>query len=230
MKLPASAEHWIANEQRMNLAKPTAQYMHCLPCEHGAEVTDGVLDGKWGEACFNEAENRLHAQKGVMAANHSLSRTAITTHLCGCGQCPQPPFPLPPTPIQRGIFMSTVAPGLFYSKEDEWLRLDGDEAVVGISDYAQDALSDIVYLEVPEVGATYEQGDVFGVVESVKAAADLYMYGGEITAVNLDLVSDRKSSTPLHMTPGWCKYQLNDPAQAQSLMDAQVYAAYRNIN
>jgi ornithine carbamoyltransferase len=51
----------------MNMAKPTAQYMHCLPCERGAEVSDAVLDGKWGKACFNEAENRLHAQKGVMA-------------------------------------------------------------------------------------------------------------------------------------------------------------------
>jgi N-acetylornithine carbamoyltransferase len=59
---------WIADERRMNLAKPTSHYMHCLPCERGAEVADAVLDGKWGQACFNEAENRLHAQKGVMAA------------------------------------------------------------------------------------------------------------------------------------------------------------------
>ncbi len=59
---------WIADEKRMNMAKPTAQYMHCLPCERGAEVSDAVLDGKWGQACYDEAENRLHAQKGVMAA------------------------------------------------------------------------------------------------------------------------------------------------------------------
>lgn len=58
---------WIADERRMNLAKPTAQYMHCLPCERNAEVSDAVLDGKWGPACWHEAENRLHAQKGVMA-------------------------------------------------------------------------------------------------------------------------------------------------------------------
>jgi len=68
MKLFGNYTDWIADEKRMNLAKPTAQYMHCLPCERGAEVSDAVLDGKWGEACFNEAENRLHAQKGVMAA------------------------------------------------------------------------------------------------------------------------------------------------------------------
>ena len=67
MKLFEKYKGWIADEKRMKLAKPTAQYMHCLPCERGAEVSDAVLDGKWGAACFNEAENRLHAQKGVMA-------------------------------------------------------------------------------------------------------------------------------------------------------------------
>lgn len=68
MKLFDNYKGWIADEKRMNLAKPTAQYMHGLPCERGAEVSDAVLDGPWGEACYNEAENRLHAQKGVMAA------------------------------------------------------------------------------------------------------------------------------------------------------------------
>jgi N-acetylornithine carbamoyltransferase len=68
MKLFGKYKSWIADEKHMNMAKPTAQYMHCLPCERNAEVSDAVLDGKWGEACFNEAENRLHAQKGVMAA------------------------------------------------------------------------------------------------------------------------------------------------------------------
>lgn len=68
MKLFGKYKDWIADEKRMNLAKPMAQYMHCLPCERGAEVSDAVLDGKWGKACYDEAENRLHAQKGVMAA------------------------------------------------------------------------------------------------------------------------------------------------------------------
>jgi ornithine carbamoyltransferase len=67
-KLFAKYQCWIADEKHMNMAKPTAAYMHCLPCERGAEVSDAVLDGKWGIAAFNEAENRLHAQKGVMAA------------------------------------------------------------------------------------------------------------------------------------------------------------------
>jgi N-acetylornithine carbamoyltransferase len=67
VKLFAKYKSWIADEKHMLMAKPTAAYMHCLPCERGAEVSDAVLDGKWGNACFHEAENRLHAQKGVMA-------------------------------------------------------------------------------------------------------------------------------------------------------------------
>jgi N-acetylornithine carbamoyltransferase len=59
---------WTADEKRMNLAKPDARYMHCLPCDRGYEVSDAVLDGKWGETTFDEAENRLHAQKGMMAS------------------------------------------------------------------------------------------------------------------------------------------------------------------
>ena len=67
-KLFAKYKDWIADERRIGLAKPSALYMHCLPCERGFEVTDGVLDGPWGGATFDEAENRLHAQKGVMAS------------------------------------------------------------------------------------------------------------------------------------------------------------------
>jgi N-acetylornithine carbamoyltransferase len=66
-KLFSKYKDWIADEKRMNLAKADARYMHCLPCERGHEVADAVLDGKWGITAFDEAENRLHAQKGVMA-------------------------------------------------------------------------------------------------------------------------------------------------------------------
>ncbi|MCL4395970.1 MAG: ornithine carbamoyltransferase [Chloroflexi bacterium] len=66
-KLFSKYKDWIADERRMGLAKPDARYMHCLPCERGYEVTDAVLDGKWGVTAFDEAENRLHAQNGVMA-------------------------------------------------------------------------------------------------------------------------------------------------------------------
>jgi len=66
-KLFSNYKGWIADVKRMKMAKPGAHYMHCLPCERGFEVADEVLDGPWGKACFVEAENRLHAQKGVMA-------------------------------------------------------------------------------------------------------------------------------------------------------------------
>ena len=67
VKLFSKYKNWIADEKRMNMAKKEAKYMHCLPCERNAEVTDAVLDGKWGLTTYDEAENRLHAQKGVMA-------------------------------------------------------------------------------------------------------------------------------------------------------------------
>ncbi len=68
-KLFLKYKGWIADENRMKLGKPDARYMHCLPCERNFEVSDAVLDGKWGSpTAFDEAENRLHAQKGVMAA------------------------------------------------------------------------------------------------------------------------------------------------------------------
>jgi ornithine carbamoyltransferase len=68
-KLFSKYQGWIADEKLMSLAKPDGRYMHCLPCERGYEVSDAVLDGKWGSpTTFDEAENRLHAQKGVMAA------------------------------------------------------------------------------------------------------------------------------------------------------------------
>ena len=66
-KLFGKYKGWIADERRMSMAKPDAHYMHCLPCERGFEVTDAVLDGRWGQKTYDEAENRLHAQKGVMA-------------------------------------------------------------------------------------------------------------------------------------------------------------------
>lgn len=126
--------------------------------------------------------------------------------------------------------MSTVASGLYYSKEDEWLSVEGDEAIIGITDYAQDSLSDIVYLELPAVGDSFDAGDVFGVVESVKAAADLFTpVTGEVVAVNAALV---ESPEQLNATPydAWLvRIKMSLPAQVDELMDAAAYAAYREI-
>jgi glycine cleavage system H protein len=125
--------------------------------------------------------------------------------------------------------MSNVAPGLYYSKDDEWLRIEGDEAVIGISDYAQDALSDIVFLELPDVGDTFEAGDVLGVVESVKAASDLFTpVAGEVVAVNAELaaVPELLNTSPYE---SWLvRIKMSTPVQVKALMDAAAYGAYRS--
>jgi glycine cleavage system H protein len=78
---------------------------------------------------------------------------------------------------------------LQYTRSHEWIRIEGDEATIGITDYAQDALGDVVYVDLPEVGASFEAGTTFGAVESVKAASDLYMpVAGEVLAVNSALI------------------------------------------
>ena len=124
--------------------------------------------------------------------------------------------------------MSKIEPGLLYTKEDEWIKVDGDEATVGVSDHAQDALSDIVYLELPDVGDTFETGDTFGVVESVKAAADLYMpISGEITAVNEDLIDTPEAVNSDPYGEAWLiKVKLSNPAELNDMMDADAYAKY----
>jgi glycine cleavage system H protein len=109
-----------------------------------------------------------------------------------------------------------------YSKEHEWVRTDGDHYLYGISDYAQDQLSDIVYLESPEVG------DTIGVVESVKAAADLYLpMGGEIVEVNEDLVDTPELMNSDPFGEAWVlKFKASDPGEFESLMSAEDYEKF----
>ena len=122
--------------------------------------------------------------------------------------------------------MSTYPDDLRYSKEHEWVRVDGETATIGITKYAADELGDIVFVDLPEVGATLEQFGSFGVVESVKAVSDLYApVSGEVAEVNQAL-----SSTPelLNTDPfgeGWiARLTLSDPAQLDQLLDADGYA------
>jgi glycine cleavage system H protein len=115
---------------------------------------------------------------------------------------------------------------LRYSKSHEWVRVDGNEVVIGISDYAQDALGDVVYIELPQVGANYLPGGTFGVVESVKASSDLYApVGGTVVAVNTDLEGNQE---PINKDPygsGWL-LRLAPSGEEGELMDATAYAAY----
>ncbi len=124
--------------------------------------------------------------------------------------------------------MSKIESNLLYTQEDEWIKVDGDQATIGVSDHAQDALSDIVYLELPTVGDTFEAGDTFGVVESVKAAADLYMpVSGEITAVNEDLIDTPETVNSDPYGAAWMvTVKMSNPAELDEMMNADTYATF----
>lgn len=115
-----------------------------------------------------------------------------------------------------------------YQESHEWARLDGDVVTVGISDYAQDELGDVVFVELPEVGTTMNQGDAFGVVESVKAASDLYMpAGGEVVEVNEALKDTPEKINEDPFGDGWIiKIRVADASQLDGLMDAAAYKTF----
>lgn len=117
---------------------------------------------------------------------------------------------------------------LRYGKDHEWVRVEGDQATIGITDYAQNALGDIVFLELPEVGETFAIGDAIGVVESVKAASDIYTpVGGEIAAANEDIIETPEVLNADPYGAAWLvKITLSDPAEVDALMDAAAYEAY----
>ena len=116
-----------------------------------------------------------------------------------------------------------------YTEEHEWIQLEDHEAaVVGITLHAQDALGDVVFVELPEVGRVYTKGEVAGVVESVKAAADVYMpIAGEVTEVNEDLRADPSLANSDPMGNGWFfKILIKDMAEFDVLMDEPDYAKF----
>jgi glycine cleavage system H protein len=117
---------------------------------------------------------------------------------------------------------------LKYTKSDEWIRIEGAEGVVGVSDYAQNALSDVVFLELPEVGKSFKKEAPFGTVESVKAASDLKMpVGGTITAINQDLLDTPEKVNGDPYGAAWMiRFKPEDLAELDSLMDAAAYQAY----
>lgn len=115
---------------------------------------------------------------------------------------------------------------LKYTENDEWIRVEGETGTVGITDYAQDQLSDIVYVEVLEdVGMSLEKGAVFAAVESVKAAADVYMpVAGEIVAINEDLPDEPELVNSDPYGEAWLiKLSLADPDELDELLDASGY-------
>jgi glycine cleavage system H protein len=115
-----------------------------------------------------------------------------------------------------------------YTEDHEWIRIEGDVATVGITHHAQDALGDVVFVELPEVGKTIAQKEVAGVVESVKAAADVYMpIDGEIIEVNQALADDPSLANSDPLGNGWFfKVKLSDATQMDALMDETAYGQF----
>jgi glycine cleavage system H protein len=122
----------------------------------------------------------------------------------------------------------TAPRDLRYTKSHEWVRIDGDIATFGLSDYAQAELGDITYLELPEIGSNVTQSEPFGVVESVKAASDIYApLDGEVVEINSAAVDapDVVNSSPYDNA--WLvKVRLSDPAQIETLMDPDTYDTF----
>lgn len=115
-----------------------------------------------------------------------------------------------------------------YTKSHEWVHVDGDEATVGISDFAVKQLTDLVYIELPAVGKSFSAGQEFGVVESVKAASDLYApVSGKVTAANTKLEDDLAPLSDDPFGKGWMiKLQITDPSELATLLDRAAYEAH----
>lgn len=121
-----------------------------------------------------------------------------------------------------------IDPGCRYSKTHEWIRVTDEFGHVGITDYAQQQLSDIVYVEVPDVGDSFTQSEVFGVIESVKAATDCYLpVAGEIVEVNQDLEDSPELVNKDPYGDGWLvKITIDDLGDLDTLMSPQQYDAF----
>ena len=123
--------------------------------------------------------------------------------------------------------MTNIPAELRYTKSHEWVSLDGDIATIGITDFAQDSLGDVVYFDAPEIGDTLSGGESFGEVESVKAVSDVYApFDGEVVAVNegLDDSPELVNQTPYG--DGWMiKIRLANPSDYEGLLDAAAYRA-----
>ncbi|CAA6678767.1 MULTISPECIES: glycine cleavage system protein GcvH [unclassified Lentimonas] len=123
--------------------------------------------------------------------------------------------------------MSELPADLLYTKDHEWVKMNNDgTATVGITDYAQESLGDITFVEFPEVGATLEVGDTFGVVESVKAASDLYMpLSGEVIEINEAVDDAPELVNQEAFNQGWLlKIRLSDASQVADLMTPEAYS------
>jgi len=124
--------------------------------------------------------------------------------------------------------MAEVREGLRYTRTHEWVRVEGDVAVVGVTDFAQSELGDITYLELPEPGTVVKQGESMGVIESVKAASDIYApVSGEVVEVNRSVVDSPELVNKSPYDEAWlAKIRLSAPEELERLMDATAYRQF----
>ncbi|QDZ25769.1 glycine cleavage system H protein [Chloropicon primus] len=130
-------------------------------------------------------------------------------------------------PFAASRDFATVVDGLKYAESHEWVKMDGGTATVGITDFAQSELGDVVFVELPEVGSTLDASETFGVVESVKAASDVYApVSGEVVEINEALVEDPSKLNTEPFEGGWMmKIKVSDAGELDSLMDSAAYSA-----
>lgn len=120
-----------------------------------------------------------------------------------------------------------IIEGMYYSKDHEWVKAEGSEVYVGITDYAQHSLGDIVYIELPEVGTKLEHENTFGVIESVKAASDLYLpVSGKVTKVNDDVVEDPALINQDAFQNWMICIEMSNPEELNHLMNAAGYKEF----
>ena len=124
--------------------------------------------------------------------------------------------------------MANVPEGLYYSKDHEWLKLEGNTGTVGITDYAQDSLGDVVYVELPKPGEPFEAHATFGSVESVKAVSELFLpVAGEIAEVNESLQDEPEKVNTDPYGDGWMvRVRLSNPGEVDGLLNAAEYEDY----
>ena len=118
--------------------------------------------------------------------------------------------------------------GLLYTKEHEWIKVDGSVGTMGITDYAQEALGDIVFVELPETGEKFDAGDVIGSIESVKAVSDIFTpISGEVKEVNAALEDQPEVINSDPYKEGWiCKLTIDNESELEELMDADEYQEF----
>ena len=121
--------------------------------------------------------------------------------------------------------MSEIPEGLIYTKEHEWIKVEGNEIIVGITDYAQNALTDVVWVELPELGVSVKSMESFANVESVKSVSEIYApVSGEVTEINEDLEDAPETVNTDPYGDGWiCKMRMEDSGELDALLDAAAY-------